>query len=138
MIQHSQRRLGRSVVAVLSGMATAIAVTLATDVVLHKLQVFPPWGEQTPNGLLLLATAYRALYSVGASYLTAYLAPYRPMAHAMIGGALGFVASLTGAIATWNGGPAYQPHWYPVALVVLAFPQAWFGGWLRLRQLGQR
>jgi hypothetical protein len=130
----SPRQLGRSVVAVLVGMAVAIALTLVTDLVLHKLQVFPPLGERVPDRLLALATAYRVVYGIAASYLTAYLAPYRPIAHAMVGGAFGFAASLAGAVATWNAGPAYGPHWYPVALAILALPQAWFGGWLRERQ----
>lgn len=129
------RQLGRSILALLTGMAAAIALTLVTDVVLHKLQVFPPWNERAPDRLLLLATGYRVAYGVAAGYLTAYLAPYRPIAHAVIGGMFGFLASLAGAIATWNGGPAYGPHWYPVALIVLALPQAWIGGWLRERQL---
>ena len=134
----SQRQLGRSIVAVLAGMFTAIVFTLVTDFVLHRLSVFPPMGERVPDRLLALATCYRVVFGVAASYLTAYLAPYRPIAHAMVGGAIGFAASLAGAIATWNGGPAYEPHWYPVALVVLALPQSWFGGWLRWRQLKRR
>ena len=128
-------RLGRSVIAVLAGMFAAIVLTLATDVILRKVQVFPPLGTRVADPLLLLATGYRTLYGVAGSYLTAYLAPYRPLAHAIIGGAIGFAASLAGAVATWNGGPAFGPHWYPVALVVLALPQAWLGGWLRARQL---
>lgn len=132
----SSRRLGRSIVAVLAGMAVAIVLTLVTDLVLRKLNVFPPLGERVPDRLLALATGYRFVYGVVASYLTAYLAPYRPIAHAMIGGALGFVASLAGAIATWNGGPAYGPHWYPLALVILALPQAWIGGRIRAGQAG--
>jgi hypothetical protein len=131
----SQRQLGRSILAVLGGMFVAIVVTLVTDVVMRKAGVLPPLGERVPDRVLTWVTAYRVVYGIGASYLTAYLAPYRPIAHAMIGGAFGFLASLAGAIATWNGGPAYEPHWYPVALVVLALPQAWIGGWLRLRQL---
>ena len=131
----SQRRLSRSVIALLAGMFAAIALTLATDALLRGLRVFPPLGTRVPDQLLLLATGYRTLYGVAASYLTAYLAPYRPIAHAMIGGAIGFAASLAGAIATWNAGPAFGPHWYPIALVVLALPQAWLGGWLRSRQL---
>jgi hypothetical protein len=130
----SPRQLGRSIVAVLVGMACAIALTLITDLVLHKLHVFPPLGERVPDRLLAGATGYRVVYGVIASYLTAYLAPYRPIAHAMVGGAFGFAASLAGAVATWNAGPAYGPHWYPVALVILALPQAWVGGWLRERQ----
>jgi hypothetical protein len=134
----SQRQMGRSILAVLTGMFAAIVLTLATDLVLHKLRVFPPFAERAPDKLLALATGYRVIFGVGASYLTAYLAPYRPMAHAMIGGAFGFLASLAGAIATWNGGPAYEPHWYPGSLVVLALPQAWIGGWLRSRELEGR
>lgn len=132
----SQRRLGRSVLAVLAGMAVGIAVTLITDVVLRKAGVLPPLGEGVPEGVLAWVTAYRVVYGIAASYLTAYLAPYRPIAHAMVGGAFGFVASLMGAIETWNAGPAYGPHWYPVALIVLALPQSWLGGWLRVRQVG--
>jgi len=53
----------------------------------------------------------------------------------MVGGVAGFLVSLAGAIATWNGGPAFGPHWYPIALIVLALPSAWLGGSLRERQL---
>lgn len=133
----SPRRLGRSILAVLAGMAVGIALTLITDLILHRTHVFPPLGQRVPDQLLAIAAAYRVLYGIAASYLTAYLAPYRPIAHAMIGGAFGFVASLAGAIATWNAGPAYGPHWYPVALVILALPQSWLGGWLRARQLSR-
>jgi hypothetical protein len=36
--------------------------------------------------------------------------------------------SIVGTVVTWNKGPAFGPHWYPVALVVLALPTAWMGG----------
>ena len=67
-----------------------------------------------------------------AGYVTARLAPRRPMQHALIGGALGFVASAIGAAATWNRG--LGPHWYPLALIVLAVPQAWAGAKLHVLQ----
>ncbi len=57
------------------------------------------------------------------------------MFHAMIVGGLGFVASIAGAVATWNRGAEFGPHWYPVALIVAALPCAWLGGWIRERQL---
>jgi len=131
----SPKRIGRSIAAVLIGMAAGIAVTLGTDFVLHAMKVFPPWDQRVPDGLLLLATGYRTVYNIAASYLIGWLAPYRPVRHAMVGGVAGFVVSLAGAIATWNGGPAFGPHWYPIALIVLALPCAWLGGYLRERQL---
>jgi len=85
--------------------------------------------------MLLLAAAYRTLYGVLAGYVVARLAPYRPMLHALISGAMGLAVSILGAAATWNRG--LGPHWYPLALIVLAMPQAWAGGRLRIVQQGQ-
>jgi hypothetical protein len=84
---------------------------------------------------LALATLYRTIYGVGGAYLTARLAPSRAMLHAMVLGALGFIASLAGAVATWNKMEIYGPHWNPVALVVLARLQSWLGAKIRERQL---
>ena len=131
------RRIGRSIGAVLAGMVVGIILTLATDIVLHAIHVFPPWGASMAGfeGALLLATVYRTIYGIAASYLVARLAPDRPMQHALAGGFLGLVVSIVGAAVTWNKGPAFGPHWYPLALIVLAMPQAWAGGKLYEMQL---
>ena len=128
------RQLGKSIMAVLKGIIAGVALTLITDFVLHAIHLFPPWDQRVPDGLLALATAYRTIYSIGASYLTARLAPYSPMKHALAGGVIGFLVSLAGVIATWNGGPQFQSHWYPIALTLLAIPCAWAGGMIRLKQ----
>ena len=131
------RRLGRSIGAVLAGMFVGIVLTLGTDIVLHVAGVFPPWGQSMVgfDAALLLATVYRTVYGVGGSYLIARLAPDRPMQHALVGGVVGLAVSIVGAAVTWNRGPAFGPHWYPLALIVLALPTAWVGGKLRLMQL---
>jgi hypothetical protein len=127
----------RSIGAVLAGMIVGIALTLGTDVVLHKIGFYPPWGQPVTSPPLVAATAYRIVYSVLASYVVARLAPNRPMGHALVGGFIGFVASIVGAVITWNRGPAFGPHWYPLALIVTAIPTAWVGGKLRLMQLSE-
>jgi hypothetical protein len=126
----------KSIGAVLAGMLAGIILTIVTDIVLHAVGVFPPWGNSMVgfDGPLLLATAYRTVYGVLASYIIARLAPDRPMQHALVGGFIGLVVSILGAAVTWNKGPAFGPHWYPLALVVLAMPQAWAGGRLRVMQ----
>lgn len=128
------RHIGRSIGAIVVGIVAGIVVTIITDVALHAVGVFPPLGEPTPDGPLVLATAYRIVYSTAASYLIARLAPNRPMQHALVGGAFGVVASAVGAVVTWNRGPAFGPHWYPIALIVTALPCAWLGGKLWLMQ----
>jgi hypothetical protein len=137
---HPPRRIGRSIGALLAGMLVGIILTIGTDMVLHASGVFPPWGQSMVgfDGALLLATIYRTVYGVAASYIIARLAPDRPMQHALVGGVVGLVVSILGAAVTWNNGPAFGPHWYPLALVVLAMPQAWVGGKLRLMQLPAR
>jgi hypothetical protein len=120
---------------VVAGFLAVIVITLGTDEVFHLIGVYPPWGQPVASEPLMLATFYRVIYGIGGSYLTARLAPYKPMKHALVGGAIGTVISIAGAAATWNKGPAFGPHWYPVALIVTAMPCAWAGGKLWLRQL---
>jgi hypothetical protein len=134
---HPPRHIGRSIGAVLAGMLAGIILTLGTDVVLHVIGVFPPWGQSMVgfDGPLLLATVYRTIYGVLGSYIIARLAPDRPMQHALVGGFVGLIVSIAGAALTWNKGPAFGPHWYPLVLIVLAMPQAWAGGKLRVIRL---
>jgi hypothetical protein len=130
----------KSIGAALAGIFAAAALPTATDVLLRAAGIFPPFNVNEPmsNPLLLLATAYRTVYGVLGAYITARLAPNRPMGHALVLGAIGLAASVVGAVVTWNMGPAFGPHWYPLALVALAMPQSWLGGKLRVMQLGGR
>jgi surface polysaccharide O-acyltransferase-like enzyme len=129
----SDRQIGRSIWAIFAGFLVVLAITLVTDEILHLVRVYPPWGEHTPDGPLARATFYRIAYGILGSYITARLAPSKPMGHALLGGAIGVVVSTLGAIATWN--KDLGPHWYPVALIVAAMPCAWLGGKLRFAQL---
>jgi hypothetical protein len=127
------RRLGRSTAAVAVGFVTVAVLSLATDQVLHVLEVYPPWGQSMYDpGLNLLAFGYRCVYTVLGGYITAALAPRNPMRHVLILGAIGFVLSLAGAIGA--RGMDLGPMWYPVALVITAFPCVWLGGVLRSRR----
>lgn len=123
-----QQQIGRSIAAVLAGLVVGAALSIATDMVLHATSVFPPLGRPMADSLLLLATVYRTIYSVLGAYLTARIAPHRPMQHALVLGSLGLVVCLIGLVFTWNRTQEFGPHWYPIALVVLALPQCWLGG----------
>lgn len=115
----------KSVWAVVAGVLFIVVVTTLVDVLLHVLHIYPANGKLT-DALALLATLYRIVISVAGAYLTARLAPNRPMQHALILGWVGVVLGLIGLIATWN--MELGPRWYPIALVVLALPQCWLGG----------
>ncbi len=123
-----RRRMGRSICALLAALVAGVILSIGTDIALHAAGIFPALGQPMSNGLLLLATGYRAVYSIAASYVAARLAPDRPMAHALALGVVGLLASLAGALATWNMGSAFGSHWYALVLVALAMPCAWLGG----------
>jgi hypothetical protein len=126
------RDIGRSIGALVAGFLVAAGLSLGTDEILHVVAVYPPWGQPMSDALFLLATAYRILYSVAGSYVTARLAPYKPMGHALVGAMVGLVLSIAGGAATWNRG--LGPHWYAIAIAAIAMPCAWVGGKLRLMQ----
>jgi hypothetical protein len=65
------RRLGRSLLALLAGMLVGIILSIGTDVVLHVIGLFPPLGEPVSSPPLALATVYRSVYGVIASYVAA-------------------------------------------------------------------
>jgi hypothetical protein len=132
---HPSGRTLRSLGAVFAGFVVVVVLSLGTDVALRATGVFPPWGRPMSDALFVLATAYRTLYAVVGSYVTARLAPNRPMQHALAGGLVGLVLSIVGAVATWDRGPEFGPHWYPLALVATALPCAWAGGRLFTMQL---
>ena len=116
----------KSIWAVLAGVVFTVVVTTLVDALLHAAGVFPAMGQPLDDTLALLATSYRFIISVGGAWLTARLAPAKPMTHAIILGAVGTVLGLIGIVATWNLG--LGPRWYPVAIAALALPQCWIGG----------
>jgi peptidoglycan/LPS O-acetylase OafA/YrhL len=117
-----------SIVAVGAGFFLTALLSLGTDVVLHAIGVFPPWGQPMSDTLFVLATTYRVVYTVAGGYLTARLAPERPMRHVVVLGCIGLVVATLGAALTWNSGPELGPKWYPILLVVTALPCVWLGG----------
>ena len=123
------RQVGRSIWAIVAGFLAVVILSIGTDAVLHRLGIFPPLGQRMADRLFAWATIYRTTYGIFGSYLTARLAPNRPMWHAMVGAGIGMLLGSAGAIATWN--KDLGPHWYPVALVIQGIPCAWIGAKIR-------
>jgi hypothetical protein len=122
----SPNRALRSIVAIVIGLLTTVALSTATDLALYASGVFPVPGTPMSNALFALATAYRVIFAAAGGYVAARLAPRHPMKHALILGGIGFLLALAGVIATW-GKAEYGPAWYPIALVLTALPATWAG-----------
>lgn len=126
------RRIGRSILAVLTGIVVGIVLSVATDFGLYAIGFAPSLKQRWPNHLLVLATVYRFIYGILGSYVIARLAPNRPMGHSLLAGVFGLVMSSLGAAAAW--GTTVGQHWYPVLLALTALPTAWIGAKLCLIQ----
>src|SRR5437763_456348 len=111
------RRALQRVGAVLAGFVAIIVLSVLTDEALRAAHLFPPLGKPMSSSLFLLATAYRAIYAILGSYLAARIAPDRPMTHAVVLGAIGFVLGCAG-VAVGLKNPELGPIWYPIALVL--------------------
>lgn len=123
----------RSIGAVVAGFLVVAALSTGMDFVMHATGVFPPWFQPMSDGLFAWATAYRIIFTIIGGYMTAALAPRLPMAHVSVLGLVGTLGAVAGVVATWNAGPELGPRWYPILLVVTAFPCVWSGGLLRIR-----
>ena len=131
--QAQPRSLWLSTGAIVLGFFAVVLLSLGTDVVLHAFKVYPPWGQPMHDpGLNFLALAYRVVYGIVGSYITASRAPRNPMRHALVGGGIGLVLSLIGVVAAIR--MDLGPVWYPIGLVVTALPCAWLGGTLQARR----
>jgi hypothetical protein len=118
----------RSVLAVVAGLVVNVILSTATDLLLVAVGVFPPLSEfgnaeSFSDSLLLLALVYRTVYGVLGCYLTARMAPRRPMTHSLALGSIGFVVGVVGAVATWGT----WTSWYSLAIIATTLPSAWLG-----------
>lgn len=121
------RRVLRRMGAVFAGLMVNVVLGSGTDAVLHATGVYPPVGQSMAGALFLLALGYRIVYGVAGSWLTARLAPDRPMQHALVLGGIGVALGTAGTIAMWGAGPA----WYGLAVIGVTMPCAWLGARLR-------
>jgi hypothetical protein len=121
------RRLGRSTLAVLAGLAANVVLAMLADQLMYALGVFPRSPAVTyAAGPYIIATAYRAVFGVAGSWLAARLAPSHAMRHALILGGIGLVLCTAGLVAAFN--MHLGPVWYPLALLVMTPACAWLGG----------
>lgn len=107
----------RSTGAVLAGFAVVVILSTACDAVMHATGVFPP-PDQAMNdtGLLLLALAYRGVFTVVGGWVTAHLAPSAPGKHVLVLAVIGLVAGSLGVVAATVS--HLGPIWYALGVAI--------------------
>lgn len=126
--------LAHRICAVLAGLLVFMILTLGADTLMRG--GFPTvFGSQWSVHSHLLSAAtivYTVAFGVACSYLSALLARTRPMMHAMIFGGVLFAFTADGFVDGWPAAPV----WFSLGYLIILLPAAWFGGLLRVRQVG--
>lgn len=120
-------RTGKSIWAVVAGFFTVAILSTLTDFILESLGVFPPASEGLfVTWMLVLALVYRSAYAVVGGYITARLAPHKPMKHVWVLSWIGLAFAIAGIFA--NYAAELGPNWYPILLAILTIPCVVLGG----------
>ena len=122
------------ITAVVVGLLVIGILSIGTDRLLVATGVY---RDPMTNSMFLIATAHRVVYAIVGCYVTARIAPDRPMRYAIILGGIGLVLNILGLMAAIAAGPELGPKWYPIALIVTSIPCAWLGGRIRQMQLSK-
>lgn len=118
-----KRNLFKSIWAVVAGFIFVVFVSILTDIVLTKTGLMKQPFHLNTTSFIAFVVLYRCFYGTIGSFLTAKLAPGRPMKHSVIGGIAGLIIAAIGTVVMWEE----SPHWYPIALIITALPCAWLG-----------
>ena len=116
--------------AVFAGLIAIVVPSIVTDGVLNAVGFLPTLGPMNAMHAVA-ALAYRTLYGVLGSAVTARLAPTRPRLLTAVLASLGIAVGTAATIATWNQ-PEFGPKWYNFAVAAMPVWCAWLG--LKLAQ----
>lgn len=119
----------RNILAVVAGFLTVAVLSTLADMVMHQTGVFPPELQIMSAPLFALALAYRTVFTIAGGWVTAKLAPGRPMRLVWVLAWIGFAAGMLGVVAYYTMGQGkLGPAWYALAIPLEAIPCVWIGG----------
>jgi hypothetical protein len=125
--------MAKSIVAIVVGFVLTAVLNVGTNAVLAKAApgLIPTGEPVTDPAALLLVCAYVAAFGILGCYVTARLAPSRPLFHALVLGGIALAMSIPVTVMAWNDTPA----WFNVYNLLAVMPYAYIGGTIRERQL---
>ena len=124
----------KSIGAILAGFVTGAALSVGADFLMEQTNMMSMENfKQSSAAVIVTVILYRFVFNVAGCYLTARLAPDKPMKHVLIIGIIGTVLSILGTIAMWDLAiPAYN-----LTIILMSLPSAWLGGKLFLATAGK-
>jgi hypothetical protein len=121
----------KSTLAILAGFVLGAVLSLGTDFLLNSLGIMSMQNfKQNSSLIVAFVVIYRFAFNVAGCYLTAKLAPNKPMKHVIIIGVIGTILGILGSVAMWD----QAVPWYNIAIILISLPSAWLGGKLYLNR----
>ena len=118
----------KNILAILAGFVAIFILSAGFDTILEKANLLTlDQFNSNPSYIIAIVIICRAIFIAAGGYLTARVAPSRPMQHALILGCLGVLVNISGTVMMWDK----TPHWFPVLLNILPLPFAWIGAKLK-------
>ncbi len=115
----------RLILSILAGFVVTAALSTGADMILEHAGIFPQPGEPFfDTGLVLLASAYRAVFQVFGAFVAAMVARDKAWKAVWIIGILGTIAWLLGTFLKPQAGPL----WYGLLGAALSLPTTLTGG----------
>ncbi len=127
------KNLPKSSGAIFAGFITVLLLSIVTDLIVEGVGILPPATQPEAYQWwhLLIALMYRSLFAVAGGYVTATLAPDKPVRHAIILATIGTVFGTLGTMANWDKAVATSGIWYPIVLLISSPIFIWLGGKLK-------
>jgi uncharacterized protein YacL len=120
-----QNQIVKSIVAVLAGAVGLFILAAGFDWALEKTGYLNVNSfDANTCWIIAVVIVARCVFSLVAAYVTARLAPDRPMLHAMILGSIGVLIGISSMVYLWNK----SPHWFLMVLTLIPLPFCWAGG----------
>jgi hypothetical protein len=122
--------MARFILSIIAGFLFAAILSTAVDHIFHVTGIYPPYGApMRDHGLLIIAFAYRAVFSIAGAYVTAFIAREKAMKAAVTLGVIGSLLWLVGAIIMWE----FAYPWYNILGVITGVPFSIIGAKFYLR-----
>lgn len=125
------KTLLKSIGAILAGFLLGASLSMGLDFLMETSGMMSmEHFKESSLSIILFVIAYRFVSNVIGCYLTAVLAPNKPMKHVIIIGIIGTVLSIAGTIAMWDMAIPF----YNITIILMSLPSAWLGGWLFVKR----
>jgi hypothetical protein len=126
-----KKRIWKSIGAIIAGFLVGAILSVGADITLNAAGIINMESfKDNSAGVILIVIIYRFIFNVIGCYLTAKLAPNKPMKHALIIGVVGTVFALLGSAAMWDKAVV----WYNISVILISLPSAWVGAKLFLKR----